>query len=37
MSKRPLYEEIKETLIARLASDQWRPGELLPSELKLAE
>jgi GntR family transcriptional regulator len=32
-----LYEEIKETLIARLASDQWRPGELLPSELKLAE
>jgi len=37
VSKRPLYEEIKETLIARLASDQWRPGELLPSELKLAE
>ncbi|XXK28547.1 GntR family transcriptional regulator [Arenicellales bacterium nBUS_45] len=37
MNKRPLYEEIKETLIARLASDHWRPGELLPSELKLAE
>ena len=37
VKKRPLYEEIKETLIARLAADHWRPGELLPSEFKLAE
>jgi len=36
MEKRPLYEQIKETLLARLAEDYWRPGELLPSELKLA-
>jgi len=37
VEKRPLYEEIKETLLARLAADHWRPGELLPSEMKLAE
>lgn len=37
VEKRPLYEEIKETLLARLAADHWRPGELLPSEIKLAE
>mgnify|MGYP001346398832 FL=1 len=37
MEKRPLYEQIKETLLARLAADYWRPGELLPSEPKLAE
>ena len=37
MEKRPLYEQIKETLLARLAADHWRPGELLPSEPKLAE
>jgi|TARA_Y100000031_G_scaffold154444_2_gene202171 GntR family transcriptional regulator len=36
MEKRPLYEQIKETLLARLAADYWRPGELLPSEPKLA-
>jgi len=37
VEKRPLYEQIKETLLARLAADHWRPGELLPSEPKLAE
>ena len=37
MKKRPLYEKVKETLLGRLAKDFWRPGELLPSELKLAE
>ncbi|MDP6950151.1 MAG: GntR family transcriptional regulator, partial [Arenicellales bacterium] len=37
MKKRPLYEKVKEALLGRLAKDFWRPGELLPSELKLAE
>ncbi|MDG2236243.1 MAG: GntR family transcriptional regulator [Arenicellales bacterium] len=37
MEKIPLYEQIKEALLGRLASDHWRPGELLPSEPKLAE
>ncbi|HJP05946.1 MAG: GntR family transcriptional regulator [Acidiferrobacteraceae bacterium] len=36
MEKRPLYEQVKETLLARLAGDYWRPGALLPSEPKLA-
>lgn len=33
---RPLYAQIKELFMQRLASGGWRPGELLPSEFKLA-
>jgi GntR family transcriptional regulator len=34
---RPLYAQIKDLMLGRLASGQWRPGDLLPSEPKLAE
>jgi GntR family transcriptional regulator len=33
---RPLYAQIKDLMLGRLASGQWRPGDLLPSEPKLA-
>jgi GntR family transcriptional regulator len=32
----PLYLQIKELLIQRVLRGDWRPGELLPSEFKLA-
>lgn len=32
----PLYRQIKERLIERVLRGDWRPGELLPSEFKLA-
>lgn len=32
----PLYRQIKELLIQRVLRGDWRPGELLPSEFKLA-
>lgn len=32
----PLYLQIKERLIQRVLQGDWRPGELLPSEFKLA-
>lgn len=32
----PLYLQIKELLIQRVLSGHWRPGEALPSEMKLA-
>lgn len=32
----PLYLQIKELLIQRILRGDWRPGELLPSEFKLA-
>lgn len=32
----PLYSQIKELLIQRMLRGDWRPGELLPSEFKLA-
>ena len=34
---RPLYLQVKDALLKRLATDYWRPGELLPSEPKLAD
>ncbi len=34
---RPLYEQIKDLMIQRLASLEWRPGQILPSETKLAD
>lgn len=33
---RPLYSQIKELLVRRLAAGEWRPGEALPSESALA-
>ncbi|PAU75587.1 GntR family transcriptional regulator [Halomonas salipaludis] len=33
----PLYLQVKGHLIRRVLSGEWRPGELLPSEMKLAE
>jgi GntR family transcriptional regulator len=33
----PLYLQIKQLLIQRVLSGEWRPAQLLPSEMKLAE
>jgi GntR family transcriptional regulator len=33
---RPLYLQIKDVLVGRLAAGDWRPGEAIPSELELA-
>jgi GntR family transcriptional regulator len=33
----PLYRQIKQMLIQRVLSGEWRPAQLLPSEMKLAE
>ncbi|MEE8515404.1 MAG: GntR family transcriptional regulator [Alphaproteobacteria bacterium] len=32
----PLYAQIKELLIQRVLDGEWRPGEVLPSEFKIA-
>jgi GntR family transcriptional regulator len=34
---RPLYAQVQDLLIERLASGHWRPGDLLPAEPRLAE
>ena len=34
---RPLYQQVRELLLARIASGAWRPAEALPSEQALAE
>lgn len=33
----PLYRQVKALLIARVVSGDWKPGEALPSETRLAE
>jgi len=33
---RPLYRQVREALVARIAVGEWQPGELLPSEPELA-
>ncbi len=33
----PLYIQVKNLLIKRLVSGDWRPGQVLPSEIKLAD
>ncbi len=33
----PLYRQVKDLLIGRVMSGDWKPGEILPSEAKLAE
>ncbi|HET8727206.1 MAG TPA: GntR family transcriptional regulator [Alphaproteobacteria bacterium] len=32
----PLYRQVKQILVARIARGEWRPGTLLPSEPKIA-
>jgi GntR family transcriptional regulator len=34
---KPLYQQVKEHLIRRVLQGEWKPGECLPSEMKLAE
>ncbi|PKN07164.1 MAG: GntR family transcriptional regulator [Deltaproteobacteria bacterium HGW-Deltaproteobacteria-8] len=34
---RPLYRQVKESLLRRIASGEWTPGTFLPSESALAE
>lgn len=34
---KPLYQQVKEHLIRRVLQGEWKPGECLPSETKLAE
>jgi DNA-binding GntR family transcriptional regulator len=29
---RPLYQQVRDLLVRRLADGQWQPGKLLPSE-----
>jgi len=37
MAKHPLYKEVKQKLTRSLIDGEWRPGEMLPSEPRLAE
>ena len=34
---KPLYQQVKDLLIERLIGGYWKPGDLLPSEIQLAE
>jgi GntR family transcriptional regulator len=36
-SPAPLYEQIRQLIVAALAAGEWRPGDALPSEAALAE
>lgn len=36
-SPAPLYEQIRQLIVAALAAGEWRPGEALPSEAALAK
>ena len=33
---KPLYSQVRETLVQRIADGRWRPGEVLPSEMQIA-
>ena len=33
----PLYSQVKALMMQRLIAGQWRPGEALPSEFRLAD
>jgi GntR family transcriptional regulator len=33
---RPLYTQVKDLLVRRMVSGEWRPGDILPSESRLA-
>src|SRR3546814_20596783 len=34
---KPRYQQVKDLLIGRLIGSYWKPGDLLPSEMQLAE
>ena len=34
---KPLYQQVKDLLLERLIGGYWKPGDLLPSEMQLAE
>src|SRR3546814_5348116 len=34
---KPRYQQVKDRLIGRLIGSYWKPGDLLPSEMQLAE
>jgi len=36
-SPQPLYRQVKSHIVQRVLAGEWRPGESLPSEMKLAE
>lgn len=36
-SAKPLYQQVKQHLVSRVLKKEWRPGECLPSEMRLAE
>ena len=36
-SGRPIYKEVKRKMLAALAASEWKPGEAVPAEPKLAE
>ncbi|WP_114964264.1 GntR family transcriptional regulator [Alkalilacustris brevis] len=36
-TRQPLYRQVKQHLVRRVLAGNWKPGELLPSEIKLAE
>lgn len=36
-SAKPLYQQVKQHLVHRVLTSEWKPGHLLPSESKLAE
>lgn len=36
-TSKPLYQQVKAHLIRRVLQGEWKPGECLPSEIKLAE
>ncbi len=36
MSSHPLYKQVKEQIVESLARNEWRPGEMIPSEKQLA-
>lgn len=36
-TSKPLYQQVKQHLVHRVITGEWKPGHLLPSETKLAE
>ena len=36
-TSKPLYQQVKQHLVHRVLTGEWKPGQLLPSEFKLAD
>lgn len=36
-SSKPLYQQVKRHLVQRVLKGEWKPGQILPSEMRLAE